>query len=65
MGSLGRPSSPISVIIKPASDPIAGSISWQGQAELEFYGWLELLVVLDVIHRGEPTDHPCDPTRES
>jgi hypothetical protein len=61
MQSLRPVRSPVSITIEVDSEPIAGSIAWPEHLELRFCGWLELLVVLDAIHRGEriePTPEP-------
>ena len=56
MGPSGRAYPPLSLLIEIDSDPIAGFIIQQGRLELPFYGWLELLVALDAIHRGDLTE---------
>ncbi len=53
MGPSRRARSPISLTIEVDSDPVAGSIKQPGQLNLEFLGWLELLVILEEIHRGK------------
>ena len=60
MGLPRRARSPICLTIEVDSDPVAGYITWPGHVELEFLGWLELLVILEALHRGKVTESACD-----
>ncbi len=53
MGAHSPGLSVISVWIELGSDPITGAISYGGASESSFHGWLELLVSLEAVHRGE------------
>jgi hypothetical protein len=64
MQSLRPVRSPVSITIEVDSEPIAGSIAWPGHVEVAFCGWLELLVALDAIHRGERIESTPDPALE-
>ncbi len=64
MESLPRVHSPVSITIEVDSDPITGSIARPGHPELDFYGWLELLVTLDALHRGQQIEPVPDRAHE-
>ena len=51
--SWSTPTACIYFTIEVGSDPVAGSFSRPGEDQLRFVGWLELLVILEAVHRGE------------